>query len=553
MKRHTVSRRGFLSGAAGVGLAAAIPLDLLLAGCGSGQQYGGGGGSGGGGAQSGGTLRIAIGADANGLDPESVLNNNAGYVMSAIYDGLTSYKPGTTNVGPGLAESWDVSSDASTYTFHLRSGVKFHDGTPFNADAVIAWLDRLLNKSDPHYYGNQQGIDSFVDFTFSGVAKYTKVDDRTVRLQLQAPDGTLLTNLAMVWSGVTSPAAVDKYGYGLMQHPVGTGPFSFVEWVPNDHITLKANPGYWGGKPHLDQVEYQVVPDPSTALLKLRNGEVDVLTDVAPEQVKVIKQGQNLQILTQPGLAVLGVALPVEHKPFDDKRVRQALNYAVDKKNLDKYVFSNEAAPMKAPTPVVEWGTTTSLKPFDQDIAKAKQLLAQAGFGNGLKLTMWVYNTTRGYNPAGGSRLGTALQADFQKAGVDVTLQQLEWTAYLSKVRSKSLSEMALTGWSGDNGDPDDFLSPLYGTSGIPTNNQAHYSNPAVDKVLNQARGLADHSRRTQLYQQVEKTIWEDAPWVWLNTVAQVRAASKNVHGLVLNPTEMYFGLHRVWMSKQSG
>jgi peptide/nickel transport system substrate-binding protein len=550
MQPGRMTRRRFLYGAAGVGLAATAfgPLDLLLSGCGSGQPYGAG--QGGGTPQAGGTLRIAIGADANGLDPESVLNNNAGYVMSAIYDGLTSYKPGTTEIAPGLAESWDVSPDATTYTFHLRKGVRFHDGSPFDADAVVAWLDRLLNKQNPHYYGNQQGIDSFVDFTFGGVRSYTKVDASTVRVELKAPDATLLTNLAMVWSGVTSPAAVDKYGYGLQQHPVGTGPFVFVEWVPNDHITLKANPDYWGGKPHLDQIVYQVVPDASTALLKLRNGEVDVLTDVSPEQVKVIQQDPNLQLLTQPGLVVLGVALPVDHKPFDDRRVRQALNYAVDKDSLNKYLFAGLAPPMRAPMPTVEWGTSTSLAPYPQNLEKAKQLLREAGYGNGLDLTMWVYNTTRGYNPAGGTRLGTALQADFQKAGVNVTLRQLEWTAYLAKVRDRALSDMALTGWSGDNGDPDDFLSPLYGTSGIPAGNQAHYSNPAVDRILDQARTITDQSKRVELYQQVQKTIWDDAPWVWLNSVKQVRAASKKVRGLLLNPTEMYFGMHRVWLGK---
>jgi ABC-type transport system substrate-binding protein len=164
---------------------------------------------------------------------------------------------------------------------------------------------------------------------------------------------------------------------------------------------------------------------------------------------------------------------------------------------------------------------------------------------------MWVYNTTRGYNPAGGSRLGTALQADLQKVGVDVTLQQLEWTAYLAKVRNGAHGEMALSGWSGDNGDPDNFLSSLYGTSGIPTNNQAHYSNADVDRVLEQARGIRDQSQRAKLYQQVQKTIWEDAPWIWLNTVAQVRATSRKVHGLVLNPTQMYFGLHQVWIDQK--
>lgn len=549
MERGELTRRGFLSRSAGLGAVAALgSADLLLAACGSAEQYGGS--PSGASPQSGGTLHIAIAADATGLDPESVLNNNSGFVMSAIYDGLTSYKPGTTEVGPGLATSWDVSPDATTFTFHLRKGVQFHDGTAFDADAVVAWLDRLLNKQNRFYYRNQKSIDSFVDFTFGGVKAYRKVNPETVEIQLNAPDATLLTNLAMAWSAVTSPAAVDKYGYGLQQHPVGTGPFSFVEWVPNDHITLKANPNYWGGKPYLDQIIYQVVPDPSTRLLKLRSGEVDVLADVLPEQIQVIKQDSSLRLLTQPGLAVLGVGLPVQHKPFDDKRVRQALNYATDKDTIDKYLFSGLADALRAPMPQVEWGAASSLSPYKYDPNKAKQLLREAGYGSGLEVPFWVYNTVRGYNPAGGVKLGTALQDSWGKVGVTVKLQTLEWSAYLAKVRNPNHSEMSLTGWSGDNGDPDNFLSPLFGSSGIPTTNQVHYSNPTVDQLLQQARGVADKQKRIDLYKQVQTTVWDDAPWVWLNSSQQVRATTAKVHGLVLNPTQMFFGMHKVSLSK---
>lgn len=544
-----VSRRRFLTGAGGVaaGAAAMGPLSAFLASCGSTSTASSISGGLSGAPRSGGTLTIAIDADPNGLDPESVLNNNAGFVMATIHDGLTAYKPGTTEVVPGLAEKWDISSDGTSYTFHLRQGVTFQDGSPFDADAVVAWLNRLLDKNDPNYYGKQTGIDSFVDFTFGTVKSYQKVDQYTVTVQLSSPSVEFLTSLAMVWSGVTSPTAVKQLGFGLMNHPVGTGPFSFVEWVRNDHITVKANPKYWGGKPHLDKIIFQIIPDQSTQLLRLQGGQLDVMNTVLPEQVSAIKKNSNLRLLTQPGLAALGVSFPMQVAPFSNKTFRQALNYATNKQSYNKYLFSGLAQTMKAPMPPVEWGTDLSLSPYAYDPQKAKSMIKQAGVKTPFSFDMWVYNTTRGYNPAGGVKLATALQADWQKVGINAKLQTLEWTSYLTKIRSDSFAGVCLEGWSGDNGDPDDFMSPLFSQSGIPATNASHYSNPQVNSLLQQAVGEVDKSKRQQLYFQAQKLVWEDAPWVWLNIVDQVQASTTKVHGLKLNPTEMYFNMNTVW------
>ncbi len=241
-----------------------------------------------------GTLVVSIAADPTGFDPEAVENNTSGFVMSCVFDSLVAYKPGTTEVAPGLAASWDVAPDGLTYTFHLRQGVKFQDGTPFNAHTYIQTLDRQLKKDDPNTIYNTGPVEGYEDFTFGSVASYSALDDNTVQFKMKEPNAPFLNSLAMVWNGVVSYPAAAKYGKDFRNHPVGTGPFVFKEWRARDQIALDANPDYWKGKPKLDHIVFKEYPDPQAALLALKQGETQIMGDVATQVIGGIRADKNL-------------------------------------------------------------------------------------------------------------------------------------------------------------------------------------------------------------------------------------------------------------------
>ncbi len=495
------------------------------------------------------TLVVSMAADPTGLDPEAVLNNTSGFVMATIYDGLIRYKPGTVEVEPGLAESWDVSADGLTYTFHLRRGVKYQDGTPFNAQAVIAGLDRQLKKDDPNYILNTGPVQSYLDFTYGSVASYRPIDDSTVELKMKVPSAALLASLAMVWNGVVSPTAVAKYGKEFRNHPVGTGPFIFREWRERDEVALDANPDYWKGKPKVNHLVFKEYPDSQAALLALKHGDVQIMGDVATPVIASIRSDSNLVLLTQPGLAVNGMAIPNEVPPFTDKRVRQALNYAVDKEAIGKALYSGLATPMVSPLPEAQWGFDKTMKGYPYDPAKAKELLAAAGVKPGLKVELLAYSTPRGYNPAGPD-LAVALQGYFQKVGIEADVRKLDIGAFLATVRSGKYQGMFISGFSGDNGDPDNFLNALFNSSQMPVGDTEHYKNLAVDQLMDEAARAPDHGKRVAMYRTIQHQILEDAPWVFVNSVLQVRAARKEVVGFRLNPTQMFFDMDQVSVQK---
>ena len=496
------------------------------------------------------TLVVAIAADAGGgLDPEGVLNNTSGFVMATIFDSLVKYKPGTVDVGPALAESWDVSADGLTWTFHLRKGVKYHDGTPFNGPNYIKSIKRLMvDKKDPasiYSISAPLPVENYVDDTYSTVTSYVALDDNTVQFKLKEPNGPFPTNLAMVWNGVVSPDAWDKYKKDFRNHPVGTGPFIFKEWRPGDQIVLDANPNYWGGKPKVDRLVFKVMPDAQAALLALKKGDVHILADVSVQTIPAIKSDPNLVVVTQPGLVVSGVAMTNDAKPFTDKRVRQALNYAVDKDALNKQLYQGLAVQLTAPLPSSQWGWDDSLKGYGYDPEKAKKLLADAGYPNGFECELLSYSSPRGYNPAG-AELAVAVQGYLAKVGVKANIRKSEMAAFLGEVRSGKYTQMFLTGFSGDNGDPDNFLWNLFGSPGMPVADTSHYKNDQVDKLLIDGRRTTDHNKRIEIYKQAQKIILEEAPWIFINQTLQVRVTRKEVKGFQLNPTQMFFEMQDV-------
>jgi peptide/nickel transport system substrate-binding protein len=496
-----------------------------------------------------GTLVVSIAADPTGFDPEAVQNNTSGFVMGVVHDSLVAYKPGSTEVAPSLAKSWDVSADGLTYTFHLRTGVKFHDGTPFNAQEYIKTIDRMFKKDDPAYIYNTGSVEGFEEFTYGSVASYTALDNDTVQFKLKEPNAAFLNSLAMVWNGVVSYDAALKWGKDFRNHPVGTGPFIFREWKSRDQIVLDANPTYWKGKPKLDHLVFKVTPDAQAALLALQRGETQVMGDVATQIIPALKADRNINLLTQPGLTVNGMAMPNEVAPFTDKRVRQALNYAVDKDAINKALYQGLAVPMNSPIPPAQWGHDASLKGYAYDPKKAAELLKAAGVQLPLKIELLSYNGPRGYNPAGAD-LAVVLQGYFKKVGVEADIRKLDMGAFLGTVRSGKYPGMFLVGWSGDNGDPDNFVAPLWASSSMPTGDTAHYKNPVVDAEIVDALREPNHDKRMQMYKRIQAQILDDAPWVFVNSTLLVRATRKNVEGLKLSPTQMFFDMEQVSLKK---
>jgi peptide/nickel transport system substrate-binding protein len=495
------------------------------------------------------TLVVSMAADPTGLDPEAVLNNTSGFVMAALYDGLVRYKPGTVEVEPGLAQSWDIASDGLSYTFHLRKGVKFQDGSPFDADAFVQNLDRQFNKNSPIYIYDTGPVENYRDFTYGSMDSYRAVDADTVEIKMKTPSAAMLASLAMVWNGVVSPTAAAKYAKDFRNHPVGSGPFIFREWRQRDQVVLDANPTYWKGKPRIDRLVFKEYPDAQAALLALKRGEVQIMGDVASSVIASIRGDANLVLLTQPGLAVNGMAMSNDVAPFTDKRVRQALNYAVDKDAINKALYQGLATPLVSPLPEAQWGSDKTMTGYPYDPDKAKQLLASAGVQPGLKVELLAYSTPRGYNPAGPD-LAVALQGYFRKVGIEADIRKLDMGAFLATVRSGKYQGIFLSGFSGDNGDPDNFLDSLFNSREMPVGDTSHYKNPEIETLMNEAARVPDMAKRMALYKTIQHQIMDDAPWVFVNSVLQVRAARKEVKGFQLNPTQMFFDMDQVSIEK---
>jgi len=500
------------------------------------------------------TLVIAIGTDQTGLDPQTVENNESGFIMATIYDSIVNYKPGSSLVGPGLAEKWEISPDGKVYTFHFRHGVKFHDGTPMNARTVAQDVDRAINPQNPCYVLGRKGVDTYDDFTFGSVKDGTVVkmdvlNDDTLRFTLPKPNAPFLSSIAMIWQGIVSPEATKKYTCDASQHPVGTGPFKFVEAVRNDHVTVEANPDYWGGRPKVDRIIFQIVPESATRMLKLERNEAQILADVPPSDYARVTGNAALKLYQQAGLTILGLAMTTDVKPLDDKRVRQAMNYAVDKGAINKGLYGGATTASQGMPPVL-WGYNKSVTPYPYDVNKAKDLLKEAGLANGFSTEMMVYANPRGYNPIGGAKLGEAVQGYLAKVGVNIKISQYEWGAYLDRERHTHWEGFSIVGWSGDNGDPDNFLGDLFewdSANGKPRiNNYARHHNTEYDKLLAQGREISDQAKRAQIYAQANKILHDDAPWIFMNHTNQVRAARATVKGFQLNPLQMFFNMEKV-------
>jgi peptide/nickel transport system substrate-binding protein len=495
------------------------------------------------GAQDAAMLQVGIGTDIDHLDPRQT-NTQEGYFACAnVYDCLVLYDLGAATIRPGLAESWEISDDGLVYTFTLRQGVSYHDGTPFNADAVIRWYNSITPDAEGTQYDAAK-MPYMEGFLTALVSAVEKVDDSTVTFTLPKPYAPLLANLAIPIFGIPSPTAIDTYGLDVSVNPAGTGAFMLAssdDWVRDSQLTLTPNPDYWGGAPTLGGVVFKIAPESATRLQQVESGEIDVALFLTPDDVSKAKDNADLVVLEEAGLNTNCVEFNVTKDPFTSKEVRQALNYAINKEELSQGLYNGGMVPAGGVLPPSDWAFNPDLTGYPYDLDKAKELLTTAGYGeeNPLSFTLMVYDVPRGYNPAA-DRLGTAIQEYWKQAGVEAEIQIEEWTQYRADRRADKF-QVSLSGWMGDNGDPDNFLYSLLGTDNIGGANTSWYSNPEVDDLLAQAQQVTDQETRIELYHQAEQIIVDDAPWAFLGYQLHQVVARSGVGNFTLQPTYIYY------------
>ncbi len=467
-----------------------------------------------------------------------------------VYDGLVQFERGTTNIEPGLAETWEVSEDGLTYTFHLRQGVKFHSSetfTPtreFNADDVIYSFERQWKEDHPYHKVSGGAYEYFNGMSMGELLKeIERVDDHTVRFHLNRPEAPLIANLGMDFASIMSA----EYADAMMQagtpdrvdlDPIGTGPFQLVAYQKDAVIRFQAFPDYWGGPAPIDKLVFSITPDASVRYAKVKAGECHVMPYPNPADLEAMAQDADINLLQQEGLNVGYLAFNTEKEPFTDKRVRQALNMAINKEAIIEAVFQGAGKVAKNPIPPTIWSYNSATEDYPYDPDKARSLLAEAGLADGFETDIWAMPVQRPYNP-NARRMAEIIQADWAKIGVSAKVVSFEWGEYLKRSKDGE-HQTLLLGWTGDNGDPDNFLAVLLGCDAVGGANRARWCHKPFDDLIQQAKVVSDKSERTKLYEEAQLVFKEEAPWVTIAHSVVFKPVRKEVIDFRIDP----FGGH---------
>ncbi|MDF2973948.1 MAG: peptide transporter substrate-binding protein [Microvirga sp.] len=439
------------------------------------------------------------------------------------------------------------------YTFNLRKGVKWHSNKNFkptrdmNADDIVFMIERQWKEDNAFFKVTSPNHSYFNDMGMPKLLKSVeKVDDYTVRFTLNQPEAPFLANMAMMWSSVQSKEYADammKAGTPekIDQDPIGTGPFSLVNYQKDAVIRYKAFPEYWGGKAKIDDLVFSITPDASVRWAKLQKGECHVMPYPNPADLEAMKKDPNVQILEQAGLNIGYLAYQTTKKPFDDVRVRKAFNMAMNKKAIVDAVFLGSGVPAKNPIPPSMWSYNDSIKDDEYNPEAAKKLLAEAGYPNGLETDLWAMPVQRPYNP-NARRIAELMQADLAKIGVKAEIKSFEWGEYRKRAQAGE-HQMAQLGWTGDNGDPDNFLHTLLGCASAQSasgSNIAKFCHKPFDDLVTKAKVTTNQAERTKLYEEAQKIFKEQAPWFTVAHAVQLKPVRKEVVDFKLSP----FGRH---------
>lgn len=483
------------------------------------------------------TLIVGRGGDSITLDPANIEDGESAKVCDMIYDTLVQYRENTTDLEPALAISWTRSPDGLTWEFNLREGVYFHDGTPFNADAVVFSLTRPLVL--------------FRNFHEQFISQIIALDPMTVQIQLKTPYAPFISTLAGTSFSIVSPTAVHSLG----ENPIGTGPFKFGRWDKDDKIVLNANDVYWAGTPKLDCLIFRSIPDNAMRLTELQAGNLHVMEFPNPEDIPLIQSDLQLELLMQPSLNVGYLAMNMEKPPFDNQKVRLAINHAINKVDIVDRLYQGLGIPAKNPIPPTLWSYDDSIEDYEYNPELATKLLIEAGYPDGFETTLWALPVPRPYIPDG-MAMAEILQADLEQVGIIANIVTFDWRTYLNKTANGE-HDMAMLGWIADVADPDNFFYSLLSIPNAekPAYNISFYRNEELQKLLDRARMstneeiqeldildlgrgsvITDRDIRTRLYQQAQAIVHRDAPWVPLAHAQRILVINKDVKNLRLSP-----------------
>ncbi|MDR7428425.1 MAG: glutathione ABC transporter substrate-binding protein [Armatimonadota bacterium] len=482
-------------------------------------------------------LVYVLGAEPVTLDPPNQTDNPSETVVRHVYDNLVTFDE-RLQIIPALAERWEVSSDHLTWTFYLRRGVRFHDGSEFNAQAVKVNLDRVTTPAKP-----TRRTSLYQPFIKSAEV----VDPYTIRIVTPKPFGALLAHLAHGAGGIVSPVALRRYGDKIGLNPVGTGPFRFVEWIPGDRIVLARNERFWGPKPAAERLVFRFVREDASRVVMLESGEADVAVNVPALEVDRLTKNRRLVLIRRPSNRIIYIGFNVTVRPFNDVRVRKALNHAVDKSAIVNTILRGFGKVADSPLAPGNWGYAKA-GAYPYDVGKARALLREAGVAEGTTVRLWSPEGRYFMDRAAAE----AVQGYLSAVGLRVEFRRWEWGAYLRTLDRGPREggyELFLLGWAPSTGDADWGLRPLFMCTMLPPagNNNTGYCNPKVDDLLQQGMSTADPAARAAVYRQVQQVIFDDAPWIFLHTMYQLVGIKRGLAGIQVLPIEIILVREAKW------
>ncbi|GAB4512771.1 MAG: ABC transporter substrate-binding protein [Anaerolineae bacterium] len=505
------------------------------------------------------------------LDPAVVTDGISFRTASQGCEPLLSFVGSTTDVGPGLAQSWETSEDGLTWTFQLVENATFHDGTPFNAEAVVWNFERWRFTDNPFHFAEQ--VYEYYDYMFglddaSYVTNVEATGEYEVTFTLREPNGSFLNTLAMPMFAISSPAAVEEFGTAYGTPEVGyvcTGPFRFVEWISDERVVLERNPDYWGEIPgNVDTIIFQIIPDNAARFAALQSGAIDGFEQPNVEDLEAIEGADDLYLITRGPLNVMYLAFNYRVQEFRDPLVRQAISMAMNREEIVAAFYPPGAIAAATMLPPSLWGFNANIPVMEYDPEGAMALLAEAGYPDGISevnvlgvdengnvtdevvdtipVDLFFQPVTRPYNPDG-EGIGEAMVSYLADIGIEANLASAgDWATYLDRRASGDLIGMYQLGWTGDNGDPDNFLGYFFAQVDTPKAAEGFYQNTELAEVLMQARALPDQESREPLYQQAEQILYDETGRIFIAHTGVPLAFNQRVSGYVTNPlgTELF-------------